>query len=354
MHREFRILSLDGGGIRGLMTAIILDRLEQHVKQHTGQPLHEYFHLIAGTSTGSIVAAAIAKGMTSAQVIQLYRDKGARIFPYRTRLALQRLELLRRYGPSAPKYSDRGLIEVLQEEFGSTQLKQIRPNPENLPLLLITSYDTIARQAVVFKSWRDHKWYTDLPLWEVCVCSASAPTYFPAHLVEVGGPGGDRHSMIEGGVGANDPTVVAIAEAIRLLREKNKANSGIKDYSIEDAVGQIRVLSVGTGDITEPLAWEKVRGWGLAQWARRVADVFMDGPSDMYEYIARQILDADDNPENRDNYLRLQFRLDDQLLGTSLSSAIDNATPRHLEKLSAATYAYLKIVDKRLKKFVQG
>lgn len=171
----FRILSLDGGGIRGLVAARMLAAIEKQINQ----PLNEYFNLIAGTSTGSILASAIATGRGSAESVEIYKRTSSIIFPYKTRFSWKRIPLILKSGLSAPKYSDKGLIQSLQETFGDTTLFDIAS-----PLLLIISYDTISRDPIIFKSWRKDKEYGNVTLWEACLCSASAPTYFPAHKLD--------------------------------------------------------------------------------------------------------------------------------------------------------------------------
>ena len=189
----FRILCLDGGGIRGVMPARILQKVEELL----GSPLKDHFDLIAGTSTGSILAAGIAVGKSPEELLNLYKDNGLRIFPYQGLLSPKRLPLILKYGISAPKFSDEGLTTVLKEQFGDTKLSDITPDPNaamDSLKVLIPSYDTETRNPVIFKSWRHDRWYADVPLWEICLCSASAPTYFPAHKIE---KGKDKYSLIE-------------------------------------------------------------------------------------------------------------------------------------------------------------
>jgi uncharacterized protein len=375
----FRILSLDGGGIRGVVAATMLAEIEKQINQ----PLNEYFNLITATSTGSILAAAIASGRNSQEIIELYKQKSSRIFPYISRYSLQRIPLLFRYGVSAPKFSDRGLIEVLQEAFGETKLFDIVT-----PLLLIVSYDTISQQTIMFKSWRTDKGYGNIPLWETCVCSTSAPTYFPAHKIErrisgivqkattdsitlddntssandiyknaqiriISGTGSGQtrtirnyigasqrglidvpwenipdgtstysiktiYSAIDGGVAANNPSSCAVAEALRL------------GYKAEE----ITVLSLGTGQRTRVIPFEKAENWGLIQWAQPLIGVLFDGSSNVYEYITSQIM--------RDRLLRLQFKLDRQLTGKRLSDDIDDASTENINNLIEATQVYIQ------------
>ncbi|NEN95209.1 MAG: patatin-like phospholipase family protein [Moorea sp. SIO1F2] len=306
----FRILSLDGGGIRGVIAAVILAELEKEINQ----PLNKYFDLIAGTSTGSILAAGIATGIPSREMIRLYEQKGERIFRYTSRFSLKRLKVILQYGLSAPKHSNQGLIEVMKEQFGTTKLSDIYDSPR----LLITAYDTISRMPIVFKSWREDKDYFDVPLWEACVCSASAPTYFPAHQLKTQSK---TYSAIDGGVGANNPSSCALAEAIRL------------NHSLEE----ISIISIGTGASNRPIPWEKARGWGLGQWGwqGRLIEVLFDAPSDIHRYITKELmgsLESEDATVSR--YLRLQPQI--------TSDAMDDATRSNIAKLKrvAKNYAW--------------
>ncbi|MCL1472722.1 CBASS cGAMP-activated phospholipase [Argonema antarcticum] len=318
----FRILSLDGGGIRGVMEAVILAEVEQLIDR----PLNQYFHLIAGTSTGSILAAAIATGRRSQEIIELYRQKGKNIFPYTSRWSLQRLPLILQYGPSAPKFSDQGLINVLKEQFGSTQLSDIDTSPR----LLIIAYDTIDRETIVFKSWQRYKPWANSPLWEVCVSSSSAPTYFPAHLMKTQDK---NYSLIDGGVGANNPSSCAIAEAIRL----------------DNPIQEISLLSIGTGNSSNSIPFEQVQGWGMGQWIweGRLIQVLSDASGDVNDYITRQVMSSpelEDRPSSR--YLRLQPTIKNEL--------IDDATDNNINRLIDLAQTYIRENQEILANFVQS
>jgi patatin-like phospholipase/acyl hydrolase len=388
---SFNILSLDGGGIRGIVAAKMLSLIEKQINK----PLNEYFQLITGTSTGSILAAAIASGRTSEEIVDLYKQQSSTIFPYRKRFSLQRLPLILKHGISAPKFSEKGLVRVLQSVFGETKLFDIAA-----PLLLIISFDTIEREPIFFKSWRHDKGYGNVPLWEVCVCSASAPTYFPAHKLDrringtaqggyseaiilddgaasvdniynnttisiIDGTGSSQtrkikkyvgltrtctiypawdkvpdntsiysiksqYSAIDGGVAANNPSSCAIAEALRL------------GYPIQD----IRVLSIGTGERTRIIPFEQAQHWGLIQWAQPLIGILFDGSSEIYEYITKQIA--------HQRILRLQFKLDRELTGKRLSDDIDDVTPENINNLLEAAQVYMQQpnIQKSLHKFL--
>ncbi|MFB2937803.1 CBASS cGAMP-activated phospholipase [Aerosakkonemataceae cyanobacterium BLCC-F154] len=305
----FRILCLDGGGIRGVIEAVILAEVEKIVKV----PLNRYFDLIAGTSTGSILASAIALGKKSEDIIQLYRQRGKIIFPYTSIFSPQRLSLMLKYGLSAPKYSDKGLIEALQTELGNVKLGDIKS-----PKLLITAYDTFDRQFIVFKNWQINKPWIDTPLWEVCVCSSSAPTFFPAHLLTTESK---TYSLIDGGIGANNPSACAVAEALRL------------DHPIRD----ISVLSIGTGDANQAIPYTKVRSWGLVQWIwqGRLIEVIMDASADVNDYISRQVMSP---PEMENEAAPRYFRLQPKIM----KDAIDDASDVNIDRLITLTEVYLR------------
>ncbi len=330
----FRILCLDGGGIRGVMPALILQEIEQQL----GSPLKNHFDLIAGTSTGSILAVGIALGKSPEELLNLYLEKGLQIFPYQSLFSLKRLPLIFQYGLSAPKFSDEGLMTVLQEQYGENKFPDITPDPDKLMdslKILIPSYDTIGRNPIIFKSWLHDRWYAKVPLWELCLSSASAPTYFPAHRIE---QDGQVYSLIDGGVCANNPVSCAVAEAIKLLRESSHESVG-------DIIQQIKVISIGTGDPASPIPWEQVRGWGLIQWGLRIADVFMDAAPDVHRYVAEQIIGGTDN-DSQPPYIRLQLPLKEPLL------KMDDARQKNLLALLNETDAYINQVQEKLEKLL--
>lgn len=337
---SFRILSIDGGGIRGIVAARMLEVIEQQLTQ----PVGEYFDLIVGTSTGALIAAGLVTGRSANQILKLYLSEGEKIFPYRSWFSPQRLPLILKYGLSAPKFGDEGLIRVVQSLGLNAQLGDISPDPDTSNKLMIISYDTVRRSPVVFKSWRHEEWYATVPLWQACVCSAAAPTYFPAQRLLVSAQNQVlEFSMIDGGVGANNPVACAVAEAIRLLRsgqvEGKKAES-----SLDRIVDEISVLSLGTGELGQSLPWQEVRGWGAIQWAPRIVDVVMDAPADIHRYIAEQIV-TEAGMERTQAYLRLQPELDQKF------GAIDNADPAYLRQLIAQTDAYLETQTSEIKAF---
>ena len=273
-----RILSLDGGGIRGLVTSLWLGGVEDSLA-HAGKPggLLKHFDLLAGSSTGALVACGLGIGLSPAQLADLYRDERHTIFPGLASRLWSRAGRLFTQGPSAPRYDGAGLEKVLKKVFGKTTLGQLK-----VPTL-VTAYDTVTRTPVVFKSFKaQHK---ALPVWEVCRASAAAPTYFPAHPMTVEGY---RCALIDGGVVANNPTACAIAEAMR------------KDARVDNS-HDLTVLSVGTGERNRPIDLKSAREWGALEWAIPIIDVLFDGNTDSVDYIARHLVG--------DGYFRMQTEL---------------------------------------------
>ena len=247
--KKFRILSLDGGGIRGAYTASVLRAIEQRLGQ--GRPLIDYFDLIAGTSTGGIIAIALAYKKTPQEVVDLYLRHGDKIFPTRTapvRLLLGVKQLL--FSP----YSQQRLQDVIESVIGKEKFRDAKKR------LVIPAYNATDRNVHVFKhmlpqdavtitasgyQWRHYERFDNIKASELAVATAAAPTFFPTKRLMKGGLKGKE--FIDGGIWANSPLLPAIAEALGPL--------GI-------ARENIRVLSVGTR--FERLAigkWMKVGGF---------------------------------------------------------------------------------------------
>lgn len=272
-----RILSMDGGGIRGLVTCRWLEGVEAALAAAGRGTLRDRFDLFAGSSTGAMVACALGIGLPPARIAELYRLHRDTIFPGITRRLWSRLGRTFEHGPSAPRYDGRGLERVLQDVFGDTRLGDLATPT------LVTAYDTIGRKPVVFKSFKPE--HAQLPVWEVCRASAAAPTYFPAHGITFEGR---LHALIDGGVVANNPTACAIAEAMR------------KDRRVERS-GELVVLSVGSGERNRAIDLRSAREWGALEWAVPIIDVLFDASSDSVDYIAHHLVG--------DGYFRLQAEL---------------------------------------------
>lgn len=305
----FKILTLDGGGMRGVLSAQLLTHIEAVLFQQTGRRLHEYFDLIAGTSTGAILASGLAVGKSAEQLVQLYLKQGRRIFPYTglgSYFSPKRWGLIVQHGLSAPKFSHDGLRQVLREQFGQRRLDELS---DRGPKLLIPTYDTTTRHPLIFKSWEQTP-HAHTRLWEVVLCSASAPTFFPSYPLQIRG---QTHSVVDGGVAANNPASCAIAAALKL------------GYPLKE----IRLLSIGTGEGQRSYDYRDTRHWGLTQWAQRITDVLMDAPMDIIAETVQQMVTLGNRYPN--HYLRLQPQLSTSYLNQVLDMKLRETLTPHLK-----------------------
>jgi len=232
--KKFKILSIDGGGIRGLIPAKILEELEvQLVKKHPGIKLYEYFDLICGTSTGAILAIAIALGIPSKDIVKFYNDYAKVIFPkWYLKIIPQESRVLL----AQTIYTNKKLRAVLKATYtegngGVTPLlNDLKTN------VCIPSFNGNLGEINVLKTKHHPDYIRDykLPAHEVALSSASAPVYFPPNSFNYENQygSGSNINMIDGGVFANNPTLIGILEATDKL-----------GYEFSD----IRVLSLGTG-----------------------------------------------------------------------------------------------------------
>ena len=298
-----RILSLDGGGIRGLVTSRWLQGVEAALAMGGKPGLLRSFDLFAGSSTGALIACGLATGRSPEALAELYLEHRHTIFPGIANRLWSRTARLPSAGPSAPRYDGKGLDKVLKKVFGDARLGDAkRP-------LLVTSYDTISRAPVIFKSFKpEHK---ALLMWEVCRASASAPTYFPAHGMAVEGR---KCALVDGGMVANNPTACAIAEALR------------KDARVDNTQDLV-VLSVGSGERNRPIDLKSAQEWGALEWAIPIIDVLFDGNTDSVDYIARQLVG--------DGYFRLQAEL---LIGLD---DLDDTSATNIAALEVLAREYL-------------
>lgn len=240
---RFQVLALDGGGVRGLFTAALLVGLEDDL----GQPVLSHFDLVVGTSAGGLIALALGAGLSARDVVDLYVREGPSIFPGG--------KWWRRFRHVfVAKYDGQGLERAVRGALGDTLLGE-----SGVPLV-IPSYNLAENDVYLFKTPHHPRLKRDwrVPMWEVAMATSAAPTYFPAfHLSR------DGVRLIDGGVWANNPAMVGVAEAVSMFGRE------LKD---------IRVLSLGT--TTTPRARpRRLDNAGLLRWARgpHVVDVLLAG-----------------------------------------------------------------------------
>lgn len=308
------VLSLDGGGIRGLIAGRIL----QAIDEEAHQPLHGLFDLVAGTSTGALLALGLALPDPNAgarrdgrELAELYRHCGRCMFQRSTGHTLRTL-----WGLVGSRYPSGPAEEVFDLHFGDVRLSQACPD------VLVPAYDLRAREPYAFTSWRARSEPDqDADAADVARAATAAPVFFEPYPL----PGDDGASrvLVDGGLIANSPAVSAYVEVL--------ADPGLPDRAY--------VVSVGTGDQHESYPPEQARGWGLLDWATRIVDVVIDGS----QHEADRHLDrALCGPE--DTYHRLQPPLDpqDPSLDRASTGQLDDASKQNLDALEVLAAAYLE------------
>jgi patatin-like phospholipase/acyl hydrolase len=229
----FRILSLDGGGIKGAFTASVLATIEDDIKE----PIGEYFDLIAGTSTGGILALGLAFRIPASKILEFYQSRGPEIFPATGRLGIG--GLLRQL--FAPKYSHAALRAALVQVLGARKFGAAKNR------LIIPTYDAVGGRTFLLKTAHHPRFQYDIDALavDVAMATSAAPTYFAAAPFPVHA----GSSFVDGGVWANSPILAAVVEAACFLNVPME---------------QIDVLSIGTTGT--PFNIAKNRNAGIIKW----------------------------------------------------------------------------------------
>jgi uncharacterized protein len=333
------VLAIDGGGIRGLIAARVIERLEELINEEASEErrLADCFHMVSGTSTGGLIALGLTAPdpkhpgrprLTGADLVELYLSDGPEIFGDTLH------KLLSLGGFIGPKHSPGRLEGALSRRFGDTRLSHA------LREVIITAYDMAEPGPHFFKRWRARESADrDASMVDVGMATSAAPTYFPSR-------GLDRRALIDGGVFASNPSVAAVVEALK------RRDSDPHDLRPADLL----VVSLGTGQYEVGHPQSEVKGWGRLGWVwpRRddpaLISAFLDGQSDAAHHWAEVLLNHEPGravPEpatqgQGPRYFRFQTKLP---RGTSL----DDASQRSLDELSAAAERLLADGDSELR-----
>jgi patatin-like phospholipase/acyl hydrolase len=323
---RFRILAIDGGGMRGLIPALVLAELERRLSATSGREAGaaDHFHMFAGTSTGGLVALTLTTPdpaepgrprFSAAELASLYEVDGPRIFGW----SLHRVLALN--GLLGPKYPLTGLARAVEERLGAARLR------DALRELVVTSYDMHAREPFFFKRWRARESADrDSPMLDAALATSAAPTYFPSHAL-------DGRALVDGGVYVANPVIASIVEALKRTT---------------DAPGQLAphdllVVSLGTGSHEAGFEQRRVRRWGTLGWILPkdrdppLLGAMLDGQSDAADHWAHMLLNAEpgsgppapDEIGRGPRYFRLQVPL-------SAPIAMDDASARTRAELTDA------------------
>lgn len=323
--KPFRILSIDGGGIRGVFPAMFLANLEAQLKAEgkTNWQIFQNFDLICGTSTGGIIAIALALGIPAQEIYDLYIENAGVIFGNKRKWYKQL------FYSSHPREK---LEELIREKFNATQngkdpiLKDCKTN------ICIPVFDLLEGKPSVMKKDHHPRFTRDyhIPAYKAALATAAAPVYFDPYSSEytdLNGITKPFKNKVDGGVFANNPTLLGIIESEVALYQKRE---------------NLRVLSLGTGYQKFSDGADRKK-WGITYWInhkrKRIIDLFMQAQSQQVENLV-QLLQIGIDKENKDNpnfvYHRINVELDN-----SLNLEMDETNKEKLKSLAQkATYQF--------------
>lgn len=299
--RTFQILALDGGGVKGLFSAAVLAALEEDC----GIEIIQNFDLITGTSTGGIIALALGLGLRPKEVVEFYLKEGPKIFS-KPNWGRSLRHLTRN------KHDQKSFKAALQDVFGNRTLA------DSCKRLVIPAFSLDSNNVYLFKTPHHERLRRDwrVPVWQVALATGAAPTYFPASCHT----GGVR--LVDGGVWANNPSVVGVAEAVSML-----------DIPLTD----IRVFNLGTSTPVKKRPDRLTKGGKLA-WMSQATDVILAAQSCGTYGLAGHLIGPDNisrlDPAVPDGLFQLD-RLDTERLYALAQECSRTFAPEYLARFGA-------------------
>lgn len=319
-QRPFKILSIDGGGIRGVFPAMFLSKLEARLKEsgYEKTQIYQHFDLICGTSTGGIIAIALALGIPAHEIYKLYLDNASAIFGKKKNFFFGQIK----YAAHNRDALENLIKEKFSEAFNGNEPRLL----DCKTAVCIPIYDLLLGKPSVLKSKYHPKFSRDyhIPAYKAALATSAAPTFFDPYstsYTDLNGIETSFSNKVDGGVMANNPALLGIIEA---------------QVAFYQPLSNLRVLSLGTGHqkFTDGKQRKK---WGLWYWMRqdkktRLIDLFMQGQSQQVQNLISLIQNGIDG-EKRDNpnfiYQRIETELDD-----TLKVELDEVDIDKLNKLS--------------------
>jgi patatin-like phospholipase/acyl hydrolase len=333
---KFNILSIDGGGLRGIVPLRILQELERR----TGKRVHQLFDMMAGTSTGGLIASCLSLRKEPGSfdplyspdaLSKLYTDYGSTIFPPSGSIGKFFKKINNLYNPA---FDDKGIDKVLKMFIADQRI-----NDAIMPLL-ISTYNLNGNQPVFFKSSEAHTDPTaNALIYDICRATSAAPTYLPSYSFPYKG---QMLTGIDGGVYVNNPAMASLAE----LSKWGKSGFYKKrDGSTSIEMADVCVVSLGTGSYTGSITQQQAVGWGQLDWVTRITDIMMKGVNQTTHYESNEVLydgqyirldmaigeekyaDMTDSSESTRNYLLTE--VDKQVCQTPLMDKLVDFVTKH-------------------------
>jgi patatin-like phospholipase/acyl hydrolase len=346
---RFRILCVDGGGIRGLIPALVIAEIEKRLQREAGPQARasDYFHMFAGTSTGGLVALSLTApdpqnperpAVSANELAGFYTEDGPDIFH---RSLWQKIRTL--WGWLGPKYSLGPLEDAIEDRLGKGHIESA------LRELVVTSYDMTAREPYFFKRWRAREDpERNRTIADAGLATSAAPTYFPSHGV-------NEHALVDGGVFAGNPVIVAIVEALKRFGDD-------PNHLDQD---DLLVVSLGTGVHEDGYSQEQVSGWGKLGWVLPhggeppIIGATLDGASDGADHWAHTLLNHPSDPHissaelgRGPRFFRLQVPLTESVpLDDAREDTLTKTLPGFAEELIRTHEAEISEIVERLLRF---
>ncbi|MCH9664383.1 MAG: AMP-binding protein [Gammaproteobacteria bacterium] len=324
---HYNILSLDGGGIRGVMTTRIVSWVEEQLQQASGSKdtrLIDFFDFFIGTSTGGLMTCCYlmpdddgTRPRYSAKDVEdLYRNLGDKVFS----LNLWQ-KVSRGHGITSAKYPAKDIEQILNDNFGDLQLNQLlRP-------CIISAYDMRRNKRLLFRQHRATKSPVDnFYVRDICRATTSAPTYFPPCLIK--SLSGDEYLCVDGGVIGGNPVLSGYSE-LRRVDSRARASG-------------MNLLSLSTGNYVEKYDEKDVMGWGKLEWYRPLVNLMVNNNILNADFQMKMIF-----RENPNNYMRV-----DPVLDAKELSRIDLASQENMQNLQQVADNYIKMYKQEMERFI--
>jgi len=350
MKPACRVLSIDGGGIKGIIPCIILKEIEEK----TGRKISKLFNLIAGTSTGGIIALGLTKKDRSGMVntysandlLDLYVKNGKDIFPEREKDLVSRLGSMfeKTRDVTARNYDSAGIERLMLEKFGEARLT------DALIDTLITTYDINSGRPYYFSSriarlkLNEGNKEENILMRDVARSTSAAPTFFAPNIVN---DSNSKMAFVDGGVFANNPSVLAYSEAKEIWKHDTKTDSAYSKgvdaiVTADDKDLPFFMLSLGCGSSKSSVSYTNAEEWRTLNWIQPLlTDIFMRSSEESVRYTMQYLLPPFVNGNLR--YERLSPEIDRSV------SQMDNVSDANIEALQEVATSYVKTPEVRLK-----
>jgi len=343
MARKLRILSLDGGGIRGIIPASVMVYVEnklRSISKNENACIADYFDLVVGTSTGGILSCFYLTPnpenkpgkstckYVATQALELYSKKGHQIFnesKYKGGFGRRLF--------NASLYNPKNLEHILKSEFADLKFNEL------LKPCLITTYNVRNRTSFFFNSREKISKKRDFFVRDAVRSTSAAPTYFPPAEIQNLATG-EKLINLDGGVFANNPTMCAYSEARSNDYSKDDPTlvfTNSEGAKAPPSAKDMLILSIGTGGSETPFKnVDRIGKWGVIPWITAIPTIMMDGSADTVNYHMLKIFDT------LGKHCKNYKRIDVPEINRDYNDDMADASPKNIEKLKIAGQIAIK------------